>query len=327
MKWPPQHTVNKFVILTGRRFALCERLLYLFRMVHFKTLTDHHRANGFPPPQNPLISLVKCTGTCTNAGVLQSTDFYTIGFKKMKSGTVLYGKTQYDHDQGSMSFIKPRQALGLRNLELEDDAFLILFHEDYLNGHHLHDDIKKYGYFEYETNEALHLSPREEQIIWDLFEKMCIEYNNTQDEYSREIMLTHIDSILKYAQRFYKRQFIDRTQLSGNIVSKFNNKLSGYFESGLLEQQGLPTVKFMASQLNLSSRYLSDLLKQETGKTAMDLIHIYLISEAKNRLKGEDHTVAEIAYNLGFENLPYFSRLFKKEVGISPNQYKKQHLN
>ena len=296
-------------------------------MVHFKTISEHHRANGFPPPQHPLISLVKCEGTCVNPGVLQTTDFYTIGFKKMKAGTMLYGKTQYDHDNGSMSFVKPRQAVGLRDLELEEDAFLILFHEDYLNGHHLHDDIKKYGFFEYETSEALHLSTREEEIIWELYNKMRTEYYNTQDEYSREIMLTHIDSILKYAQRFYKRQFINRAPLSGNIVSKFNDKLSGYFESGLLTDQGLPTVKYMASQLNLSPRYLSDTLKQETGKTAMDLIHIYLISEAKNRLKGVDRTVAEIAYDLGFENLPYFSRLFKKETGISPNQYKKQYLN
>jgi AraC-like DNA-binding protein len=296
-------------------------------MVHFKTITEHHRANGFPAPEHPLISLVKCTGTCVNPGMLQTTDFYTIGFKKMKAGTMLYGKTKYDHDNGSMSFVKPRQAIGLRDLEMEEDAFLILFHEDYLSGHHLYDDIKKYSFFEYENSEALHLSPKEEEIVWGLFDKMRTEYYNTQDEYSREIMLTHIDSILKYAQRFYKRQFLDRAPLSGNVVSKFNDKLSSYFESGLLEQQGLPTVKYMASQLNLSPRYLSDTLKQETGKTAIDLIHIFLISEAKNRLKGVDRTVAEIAYDLGFENLPYFSRLFKKETGVSPNQYKKQYLN
>jgi AraC-like DNA-binding protein len=140
-------------------------------------------------------------------------------------------------------------------------------------------------------------------------------------------MLTHIDSILKYSQRFYKRQFINRTELSGKTVSRFNNALSLYFNSGQLQTKGLPTVNAMAAQLNLSSRYLSDMLKQETGKTAIELIHIYLVSEAKNMLKGEDQNVSEIAYSLGFENLPYFSRLFKKEVGISPNQFKKQLVN
>ncbi|HSC39610.1 MAG TPA: AraC family transcriptional regulator, partial [Chitinophagaceae bacterium] len=201
------------------------------------------------------------------------------------------------------------------------------FHEDFLNGHALHNEIKKYNYFEYETSEALHLSPKEEQIIWELYGKIETEYQNNQDEYSKDIILGHIDSILKYSQRFYKRQFINRTELSGRIVSRFNHALATYFESGSLEEKGLPTVKLMADQLHVSPRYLTDLLKQETGKTAIELIHIFLVSEAKNLLKGEDSTVAEIAWSLGFENLPYFSRLFKKETGISPKQYKKQQLN
>src|SRR6185436_7559481 len=131
---------------------------------------------------------------------------------------------------------------------------------------------------------------------------------------------------LKYSQRFYKRQFINRAGLTGRIVSRFNDILAAYFEKGDLQQKGLPTVKFVASELNLSSRYLSDLLKQETGKTALELIHIFLISEAKNLLMGADTTVAEIAYALGFDNPPYFSRLFKKEVGVTPNQFKRQNV-
>lgn len=258
-----------------------------------------------------------------------TSDFYMIGFKKMKSGVFVYGRTQYDHSTGgSMYFTKPRQIIQLKDMHLEEDGFAIFFHEDFLNGHALHTEIKKYSYFEYETNEALHLSPREEQIIWELYHKIETEYYNNQDEYSKDIILTHIDSILKYSQRFYKRQFINRAELSGKIVSKFNNRLTAYFENGQLAEKGLPTVKYMASQLNLSPRYLSDLLKQETGKSAMDLIHIFLISEAKNLLKAAaDDRVSEVAYSLGFENLPYFSRLFKKEVGVSPNQYKKQLLN
>jgi len=250
-----------------------------------------------------------------------------IGFKKMKSGVMHYGKTRYDHGQGSMSFVRPHQVIGMRDLELEEDGFAIYFHEDFLIGHSLHDEIKKYSYFDYEVNEALHLSPKEEQIIWDLYQKMQLEYHNNTDEYSRDIMVSHIDSILKYAQRFYKRQFINRTVLSGKMVSRFNGLLTSYFENGLMKEKGLPTVNYLAAALNVSPRYLSDLLKQETGKTAIELIHLYLISEAKNLLIGADQSVSEIAYGLGFENPPYFSRLFKKEVGMTPYEFKKLSLN
>ena len=286
-----------------------------------------HRFNGFPAPENPLMSIYECTKTCPIGDREFTSDFYMIGFKKMISGNIMYGRTKYDHDNGSMFFIKPRQVMEFKNLEFEERAFLIFFHEDFLNGHFLHSEIKKYHYFDYETNEALHLSPREEEIVWDLYHKIETEYNNNQDEYSHDIILTHIDSILKYAQRFYKRQFINRTSLSGKTVSKFNEALTAYFGNAILRDKGLPTVNTMADQLNLSSRYLSDMLKQETGKTAIELIHIYLISEAKNLLVGADQSVAEIAYSLGFENPPYFSRLFKKEVGVSPNQFKRQILN
>ena len=299
----------------------------LIAMKHVKNLSDLHYEHGFPPPEHPLISLIKCNGTCTNPGIQHTTDFYMIGFKKFKSGTMLYGKTKYDHDRGTMSFIKPGQFVGMRNLELEENGFIIYVHEDFLIGHSLYNEIKKYGYFDYEVNEALHLTPREEQIIWELFYKMETEYYNNQDEYSKGIILGHLDSILKYAQRFYKRQFINRTELSGTLVTKFNTVLRNYAEKGLLNENGLPTVRQMALQLNISSRYLSDMLKQETGKTALEHIHIFLVNEAKNLLVGSDNTIAETAYRLGFENPPYFSRLFKKEVGISPNEYREKFLN
>ncbi|RDI11900.1 helix-turn-helix domain-containing protein [Flavobacterium sp. AG291] len=298
-------------------------------MQHFKTLSDYTCFNGFAPPENPLIHLVECAkvDTCNMSHEEFTGDFYMIMFKKMKSGVIVYGRTKYDHDSGSMSFIKPRQIMKMDNVELEENGFIIFIHEDYLNGHSLHSEIKKYGYFDYEANEALHLSAREEAIMWDLFSKMVTEYNNNEDEYSRDIMLTHLDSILKYSQRFYKRQFINRAQLSGTTVSKFNEALSSYYENGLLKTKGLPSVKAMADLLNTSPRYLSDLLRQETGKTAIELIHIFLISEAKNMLQASENTISETAYHLGFENPPYFSRLFKKEVGLTPVEFRKQFLN
>ena len=255
-----------------------------------------------------------------------TSDFYMIGFKKIITGNILYGRTKYDHESGSMLFVRPRQVIEMKNLHLEEDGFLIYLHEDYLNGHLLHYEIKKYRYFDYETNEALHLTPKEEQTVWDLYHKIESEYQNNQDEYSREIILANLGTLLKYAQRFYRRQFINRSDISSKTVTRFTNEIDSYVTSGLLEKIGLPSVHYLADRLNISAGYLTDLLKQESGKTALEHIHIYLIAEAKNKLIGADLSVSEIAYALGFENLSYFSRLFKKEVGMSPNVFKKQLL-
>jgi AraC-like DNA-binding protein len=254
-------------------------------------------------------------------------DFYIIALKKIRSGEVIYGRTKYDHDNGSMYFMRPRQVVEIKNIELIEKAFMIFIHEDYLPGYSLHDEIRHYGFFDYETNEAVHLAGREEQIMWDLFNKIDREYHNNEDEYSKDIILTHIDSILKYSQRFYKRQFINRTISTGSLASRFTGVLTTWFENDTVPEVGLPTVKYMASKLNMSSRYLSDLLKQETGKTALEHIHLFLVNEAKNLIRGSTNSMAETAYRLGFENPTYFSRLFKKETGLSPVQYKEQLLN
>ena len=292
-------------------------------MRHFHHLFDMYRHNGLPLPEHPLFSIHRCNDEYNLDRAAFTTDFYIISFKKLKSGKLLYGRTNYDHNTGSMLFLKPRQIMAFRDLEFEEDGFILYIHEDYLHGHFLHKEIAQYSYFDYETDEALHLSPREERIMWELFMKINTEYYDNPDEFSRNIILTHIDSILKYSERFYKRQFINRASLSGTTVSKFNNALSAYFEEENLLKNGLPTVNALASQLNLSPRYLSDMLKQETGKTAIEHIHIYLVNEAKNRIRTEELNISEIAYGLGFENLPYFSRLFKKETGISPSAFRK----
>jgi AraC-like DNA-binding protein len=224
-----------------------------------------------------------------------------------------------------MSFIKPGQLVELKNIEFEEKGFVISFHSDFIKGHTLYEEIKKYGFFDYEVNEALHLSPNEEKIMYELYRKIEIEYFNNPDEFSSEIMLAHISSMLKYAQRFYKRQFINRTEASGKILTRFNKVLSEYFESGQIEIKGLPIVNKIAEDLNISPRYMSDLLKVQTGKTAIEHIHIYLINEAKNLLIGSEISISETAYKLGFEYAPYFSRLFKKKVGLSPKEFRKKH--
>lgn len=292
---------------------------------HYKSITELHEKSGFEMPKHPLISLMTCKELMTySVGEDRFTgDFYMVALKKIKSGHILYGKTKYDHSNGSAVFMKPRQIIEVSNVQFAEKGFVMFFHEDYLSGHHLYEQIKKYGYFEYEINEALHISPSEELILWELYYKIRKEYDENPDEFSREIILSHIDSILKYSDRFYKRQFIDRSiNVSGTMVKKFQKVVDNYFEKDLHLQDGLPTVNYLADKLSVSTRYLSDVLKQETGKTALEHIHIYLIKEAKNLLLSSENNVSGIAYDLGFESPSYFTRLFKKIVGLTPVQYR-----
>jgi len=284
-------------------------------------------ANNLPLPEHPMLGLLRLDGDIKINNTEYTSDFYLIGLKKVKSGYVLYGRTKFDHETGSMIFIKPRQVVEMRNLEFEEDGYILVFHEDFLTGHSLHEDIQRYAFFDYETNEALHLAPKEEKIIWNIFYTIEQEYNNNEDEFSKEIILAGINSMLKYAERFYKRQFINRKQLSGKTVTGFNKILKQYIKDGSLNDNGLPSVGDLANRLNISSRYLTDLLKIETGKTAIELIHVALIGEAKDRLRKKDKSISEIAYDLGFENMSYFSRLFKKETGMLPTSYKNQFVN
>jgi AraC-like DNA-binding protein len=297
----------------------------LEKINHYKSITELHERSGIETPKHPLLSLMTCKELMTySVGEDRFTgDFYMIALKKIKSGYVLYGKTKYDHSNGSAFFVKPRQIIEVSNVQFAEKGFVIFFHEDYLAGHILHKQIKNYGYFEYEINEALHLSPAEEVIMWELYEKIRKEYDENSDEFSREIILSHIDSILKYSDRFYKRQFSDRSNnVSGATLKRFQAVLQTYFDKKLHLKDGLPTVNYLAGELFLSSRYLSDLLKQETGKTALEHVHIYLVTEAKNLLLGSDSSISGIAYDLGFESPSYFTRLFKKVAGLTPAQFK-----
>lgn len=296
-------------------------------MKHYKTLTELHSGNGWDAPEHPLFSMIGCQAACPLGNREFTTDCYIIAFKKITSGMFMYGRTKYDHDNGCLFFAKPRQIIEMKDLEFEEKGYMLMIHEDYLNGHELFKSINNYGFFDYDVTEALQLSPKEEQIILELHAKIQGEYFNNPDEYSREIILSHISSILKYAQRFYKRQFIDREQVIGKIASRFNDILKKYIDERGLEKNGLPSVTDIADQLFISPRYLSDVLKQETGKTALELIHIFLISEAKNLLRLGEKGVAEIAYHLGFENASYFTKLFKKQTGLRPLEFRKSQLN
>jgi len=296
-------------------------------MKHFKSLIEMQRENNLPAPEHPMLCLLRITPGLTLNFTEFTCDFYMIGLKNVRAGHWLYGRTKFDHQKGSMVFWKPRQIIEIKNLEFEDDGYIMLFHEDFLLGSVLATEIKKYAFFDYETDEALHLSPKEEKTILRLFESIQTEYGNNEDEFSKDIILANINSMLNYAERYYKRQFINRKPLTGKTISSVNQFLENYLSKDRLSTEGLPTVASMASALHMSPRYLSDLLKIETGKTAQELIHIWLIHEAKNRLRVSNANVSEIAYSLGFENMSYFSKLFKKETGVSPKEFKKGLIN
>lgn len=300
-------------------------------MEHFKTLSAYLDYIELPRPEHPMLSLFSAKDDgylpCPRESSPPITnDCYSISFKKYVEGNLNYGRTQYDFTNGALIFIAPRQVLQWDNsVVFEQKGFSINFHEDFLKGTELAQQIKKYGFFSYSTNEALHLSPKEERQIESIVENIEIEYQNNQDEFSKDIIISQLSTLLKYANRFYERQFLNRKELSTNLLEQFNLQVFNYFESGQLQEKGIPSIEQIANKLSVSQRYLSDTLKKETGKTTTEHLHLHLIDEAKNRLLQPNKSIAEVAYELGFEYPPYFSRLFKKKEGISPTEYREQY--
>lgn len=297
-------------------------------MKHYKDIGSFSKDIGVKAPEHPLFSITfghKSDGNIED--IVFTAGFYLISFQKFVSGSITYGKKEFDHERGKMIFFKPNQIVTFKNVKSEDECFLVMINEDFLSGTVLFKEIKSYSYFDYETNEALYLSPSEEEVIWNLVRIMHKESYNNTDDFSKPILLAHLGTLLTYSQRFYKRQFINRIETIGAYASRFQQLIETYYAGSEVRQFGLPTVSYMADKLTVSSRYLSDLLKQETGKTALELIHIHLIKEAKNLLTEGKMNISEISFSLGFENPNYFARLFKKEVGIPPNVFRDNSLN
>lgn len=301
------------------------------------SITQMHEQSGFPPPENPLFSIIhtqlaegetrSCEEELSEATSLTN-NFYAISFKNIIAGEIVYGRTKYDCSSGTMLFTAPKQTMVFKGMVFSSDTYHIAFHEDYISGTALFDKIKQYNFFNYSVNEALHLSPKEEEVIKAIFNNISTEYQNNQDEFSKEIILSHLETLLKYADRFYKRQFLNRKEINQALFTRFRNILNVYFKTNQLEEKGIPSVESLAKQLGLSRRYMSDTIKAETGKTAVDQINLYLIDQAKNLLLAPNVSIAETAYKLGFEYPQYFSRLFKKKVGMSPKVYiEKASLN
>ncbi|WNJ18263.1 helix-turn-helix transcriptional regulator [Pontibacter sp. G13] len=300
-------------------------------MQHFKTLSAYLEYLELPRPEYPLFSMYTALGEgflpCPKASSPPITnDCYSISFKKIVKGDLTYGRTKYDFTNGVLFFIAPRQVLQWDgNVVFDQKGFSINFHEDFLKGTELAHQIKKYGFFSYTANEALHLSPKEEKQLELLVENMDLEYQNNPDSFSKDIIISHLSTFLKYAQRFYERQFINRMELSNDLLERFNQELEAYVDSGQLQEAGIPSIEEIAERLSVSQRYLSDTLKKETGKTTTEHLQLYLIDVAKDMLLNPNKTISEVAYELGFEYPTYFSRLFKKKEGISPTEYREKY--
>ncbi|MDA9564041.1 helix-turn-helix transcriptional regulator [Flavobacteriales bacterium] len=296
-------------------------------MQHFKTLSSYFNYLELPLPEHPMFCVIHATGDnflpCPKESSPPITnECYNISFKKIVTGELNYGRTKYDFTNGTMFFMSPMQVMQWDSSAVfEQKGFSINFHKDFIKGTELGQQIKKYGFFSYSVNEALHLSPKEEKQMTSIVENIVIEYNNNQDSFSKEIIISHLSTLLKYANRFYERQFLNRSVLSNDLLKEFNKQLEEYHQSGTLREEGIPSIDLIANKMSVTQRYLSDTLKKETGKTTTEHIQLYLIDEAKNMLLVPNASISETAYQLGFEYPQYFSRLFKKKVGVTPKQF------
>lgn len=279
---------------------------------------------GLPSPLNPLITLIdhsKTVNPSHSPNQKLVLDFYNISIKRSFKGILKYGKNHYDFDDGSMSFIAPNQIISTDSEEDRNkDGWSLLFHPDLIRQYPLGKAIKNYGYFSYSTTEALHLSDEEEKSIEAIVQNIEREIHARLDHFSQDIIVSNLELLLSYCNRFYGRQFITRKMATNDLLTSFENSLERHFNSNA--DVILPTVEKLASELNVSSSYLSDMLRSVTGQNTQQHIHDKLIEKAKGILITTDLTVSEIAYQLGFEYPQSFSKLFKIKTKLTPMEYR-----
>ena len=274
--------------------------------------------------RHPLVSIIdlaKSTTWPTRAWFRY--EVYALYLKNVKCGDIKYGRQYYDYQDGTIVCFAPGQITDLEMLpNIQPNAHGILFHPDLIRGTALGQEIKKYSFFSYETNEALHISEEERQTVMDCLQKITIELEHSIDKHSRRLICANIGLLLDYCMRFYERQFITRNEANKTILCKMDTLLDEYIRSGQLKTKILPTVKYCANLLHLSPRYFMDLLKFETGKNLDEYFQLKRIEIAKRMLSANENTVSSVAEILGFSSVQYFSNLFRKLVGIAPNEYR-----
>ncbi|MES2108551.1 MAG: helix-turn-helix transcriptional regulator [Bacteroidota bacterium] len=294
------------------------------KLYKFNTVSEYNAFNK-NETMHPLISVIDFSKADPRQGGFSIFfGFYTVLLKEVNCGDLTYGKHTYDYQEGTLVFFAPGQVAGVidSGQKYQPKGYGLAFHPDLIHGTSLGRHIHEYSFFGYETNEALHLSEREQNIVMESFSKISYELEHAIDKHSKRLIVSNIGLFLDYCSRFYDRQFITRDHVNIGILEKFENLLNDYFISEKPQIIGLPSVAFCAGELNLSANYFGDLVKKETGKTAQEYIQNKLINIAKEKIFDPDKTVSQVAYDLGFKYPQHFARLFKQKVGYSPLEYR-----
>ncbi|QHV94294.1 helix-turn-helix domain-containing protein [Spirosoma endbachense] len=292
-----------------------------------ESLADAHRAFGLLKPQHPLVSLIN--GSYTQVDESRITHhhvlgFYKIAYKPKLNGKLKYGQSYYDFDEGGLLFASPGQVIGSHDNDISAcSEYTLLIHPDFFLGYPLAKNIRQYGFFSYSTNETLHLSEAEKVTLFEIFKMIEKELASRIDDFSQNVVISQIELLLNYANRFYKRQFITRKAVNHDLLQKLEEILDHYFTNKTSLSQGLPTVGYLAEHVNLSPSYLSDMLRSLIGQNAQQYIHDKLIEKAKENLSTTNLTVQEVAYALGFEHAQSFSKLFKTKTNLSPLAFRR----
>jgi AraC-like DNA-binding protein len=287
----------------------------------FQSLSELHKAMGQPKPMHPLVSVLNYGEAIFDPKDFEQgiiLDFYKISFKTHFSGKLRYGHGFYDFEEGGMSFVAPGQILKMQDEEADYSGMSLHIHPDFIRPYTLNTNIKKYGFFSYSAAEALYLSEKEKETILAVFANIQDELNQRIDTFSQDVIISQLELLLNYSNRFYNRQFITRKAINNDVLSKLENLLIAYFNTEKPLENGVPTVQFVADELQLSTRYLSDLLRSISGQNTQQFIHDKLIEKAKEYIAKGTLSVSEIAYKLGFEHPQSFNKLFKKKTNISP---------
>ncbi|MDR4892409.1 MULTISPECIES: helix-turn-helix domain-containing protein [unclassified Chryseobacterium] len=288
------------------------------------SISELHSMLQLPKPLHPLVSLVDNTKMSIKKDMLKRSfilNFYKISYKYSITGKMGYGQGYYDFNEGGMMFTAPGQVLSTDE-NAEYSGYTLLVHPDFIRSYPLAKNIKNFGFFSYDTNEALHLSDQEKTTVTGLLNNIENELNTAIDEVSQDVIVSYIDVLLNYSNRFYKRQFITRKTVNNDLLTKLDHVLENYFNQQETLNKGLPTVEFLASTLHLSPHYLSDMLRNLTGLNAQQHIHEKLIEKAKEYLTTTGFSVSEVAYALGFEHPQSFNKLFKKKTDKTPLSYR-----
>jgi len=292
---------------------------------HIKSISQLARVLGLPAPMHPLITLFDYSHVSMDRfpkGEKVSLDFYKISFKPTFKGQIKYGQGYYDFEEGGLAFLKPQQIVFSPENTDSYQGITLYFHPDFIRNFPLGNTISQYGFFAYNVSEALFLSAKEKEIISNLFNSIANELNNNIDHFSQDVLVSQIELLLKYSNRFYNRQFITRKAVNHDIINSLDEILNTYFAAISLKS-GLPSVKHISNELNLSQRYLSDMLSSLTGLNTQQYIQNAIIEKAKGKLSTTNLSISEIAYELGFEHSQSFSKLFKLRTRVSPSEFRR----